>query len=969
MPTSFDQVRGSRSLPPFVGREAELTVLRQCFARAVAGDGNLVLISGEAGIGKTSLVRALVGGIQQEALVLSGHCYDLSKTPPYGPWFELTARFNRVQDVPELPERLIQGTRFEELTSQLALFEVARDFFQSVAKQRPLVLVLEDLHWSDQESLELLRFVARSLEGNRILLMATYREDDLTRRHPLFMLLPSLNRETQATRIELRSLTVADVHALVDLYYSLSAGDKARLVDYLLTHAEGNPLFTVEILRTLEQKGLLRSSGDDWKVSDLRQVPMPSLVRQVIERRLAQLKEQAIHMLEMAAVIGHVVPLDLWQAVSGANESEFNASLEQAIEAHVLVEVPGRPELRFSHWLVREAVYERIPMLLRRQWHRQLGDTLSAMPNPDPDVVAYHFQQAGDHRAVDWFIRAGERAERSYALLTACERFATAAEMLREDPSRALDRGWLLYVLACYQGWTEPVASIATIDEAYHVFTTAGNRAFAAMALFDGGWMRYFAGQYERGLANMEAGLADLDALTDDERSITPRAVPGFPYFFQRANGSYVAMLAVAGQLAEARQRGEKLLAQPAGIDPDCYFGLGVTYATLGMPAESKRMIARARTERRQYGPMLILGYLVLGELVARALPYAANDRHELAHLLTEADEAFQVASSEFTMSVKPGEVPLLFVTGDWDRAEEVTLCGPWALEIFVYVPTYVRATIAQARGDLEEAWRLVHNVFPEGPRATPGDRPFLFATPFVRLGVELALDVCDLHNARAWLDTHDRWLAWNGAVLGRAEGELLWARYHRVAGDLDLARQHASQSLNHSSEPRQPLALLAAHRFLGGLDTAEAHYADAEPHLQEALALADSCAAPFERALTLLPFAELNAAIGNTQEALSLLEEVQHICTPLNARPTLDRARRLASSLTTQSGAAPLGLTPRELEVLRLIAQGRTDREIADELFISRHTVMRHVSHILAKLNVDSRTAAAAEAVRNHIV
>src|SRR5262249_12252076 len=156
-----------------------------------------------------------------------------------------------------------------------------------------------------------------------------------------------------------------------------------------------------------------------------------------------------------------------------------------------------------------------------------------------------------------------------------------------------------------------------------------------------------------------------------------------------------------------------------------------------------------------------------------------------------------------------------------------------------------------------------------------------------------LALDAGDLPGAHAWLDAHDRWLTWSGTVQGQSEGHALWAQYRRQAGDPVQARIHAEQALAHATEPRQPLALIAARRLLGGLDPDTGHTATAAAHLAEALALADTCNAPYERALTLLAQAELAATQGDSVAATDTLDAVRTICIPLDARLALGQAAR----------------------------------------------------------------------------
>ncbi|HUZ84265.1 MAG TPA: AAA family ATPase, partial [Gaiellales bacterium] len=404
----------TRERPLLVGREREQEILRAQLDRMLAGQGGTVLVGGEADIGKTTLVEDL--DIQAEeagALVIWGHAYDLSVTPPYGPWLEIFRQYRGVGDdgLPPVPAFVGDAEALARVGSQETLFAAVAEFFTSVAARRPLVLVFDDAHWFDQASLDLFRVLARQVASRRILLVTTYRSDELHRRHPLYPLLPLLVREANAARVDVRPLDEAGHRALIGSRYVLLDADRDRLERYLADHAEGNPLCAGELLRTLEEEVVLVRDGDAWRVGDLQRVRVPPLLRQVIERRLARLADETRGLLQIAAVVGQEVPLELWQRVSGADDAALIAALEEGRRARLLAERADGEGWRFVHALLREALYEDLVSLRRRSLHRQVGEALAETRSPDPDAVAHHFEEAGDARATEWLLKAGERAE------------------------------------------------------------------------------------------------------------------------------------------------------------------------------------------------------------------------------------------------------------------------------------------------------------------------------------------------------------------------------------------------------------------------------------------------------------------------------------------------------------------------------------------------------------------------------
>ncbi len=417
------------------GRERELALLRERLAAARAGKGGLVLIGGEAGIGKTTLAGALCEEAAARGVkVLVGRCFDRTEIPPYGPWADLLARYRPSGEMPPPPAGFAGRGPPGAAESQAELFRQALDFFAALAAQRPVILLLDDLQWADDASIDLLRFAAHSLSDLAVLVIATYRSDELTRHQPLYRAVPLLARESHAALVELHRLGADDLAALTRDRYALPPADAERLVAYLMARADGNPFYAGELLRTLEESRTLRRAapGDDegaaWTLGDLTGARIPSLLRQVIEARVDRLGGEARLLLSAAAVIGPEAPLDLWAAVAEEDEDALLPLIEWALEARLLVETDDG--VRFAHALIREALYEALLGPRRRALHRRTAEMLiaRAADAPDADAVAYHLRQAADPRAAAWLVRAGEAAHARHAPQAAIDRFTRALD-------------------------------------------------------------------------------------------------------------------------------------------------------------------------------------------------------------------------------------------------------------------------------------------------------------------------------------------------------------------------------------------------------------------------------------------------------------------------------------------------------------------------------------------------------------
>jgi DNA-binding CsgD family transcriptional regulator/tetratricopeptide (TPR) repeat protein len=953
-----------------VGRDRELALLHRHLARALAGHGSLVLIGGEAGIGKSALAEMVCReAAEQGALVLVGRCYDLTETPAYGPWIDLFARHAPSASSPPPPPAFATRGIVGAVPSQLTLFVQVQDFLTAIAARQPVALLIDDAHWSDPASLDLLRFLARAVGSLPLLVLVTYRSDELTRRQPLFPLLPQLVRESAAARIDLPGLGDAAIHTLVQERFRLPQADAGRLVAYLQARAEGNALFVGELLRALEEGGVLAWEGDCWRLADIAQTGVPTMLRQVIEGRVARLAAEAQEALAVAAVIGQEVPFAVWTLVTATDEDTLIGVVEQAAAARLMEETPDGTGAVFVHALIREALYEDILPSRRRRLHRTVGETLAALSDADADAVAHHFRVIGDARAAEWLVRAGERAREAHAYITAVARMKEAMALL-DGPEHAARMGSLALQIGYLLRHADRQLSIRYTEEASPRAAAAGDPVMAAAARCRLGSIYFYEADYPRAIAELRAGVEALEGLPPEawEHTATPPDVRVRSLHEARILLAFA--LAVVGAYAEA----QRLLAvtlddADAALATLNFIGLVAVEhlaAGLGRPDIATRAHERSVQTTVALEDWQALGISLVTFLTIVALPYHADDPAYRARLADEAERAFARAQVALVLEPFPTRAVrfrVLFIEGAWAEAEALMpVARRQTAGTGIGWGAATLGELARAQGREEDAWTYVHERLPQEVATPPMATGAGPTQALMLLAGRLALDAHDLATAKEWLDAHNRWLAWSGAVLGQSEGQALWAEYHRRAGDMKQAYSHAERALVHATEPRQPLALLAAHRLRGELDTDVGRSDDAEKHLGASLSLADACQAPYERALTLLAIAELRAATGDTLATRALLGEARATCAPLGAEPALARAAALAARLDAAKEGAPAypaGLSAREVEVLRLVAQGMTNSQVAERLFLSPRTVENHLRSIYDKLGVSSRAAA----------
>jgi predicted ATPase len=470
---------------PFVGRSAEFAVLVAALEAAAAGQGRLVLLAGEPGIGKTRLAERLADEARERGcLVLWGRCWEDDGAPAFWPWVEALGAYARSQDPDRL--RAVLGSAAPDLAqlvpevraqlpdvpepppgepeqARFRLFAGVTDLFRRLAATQPVLLVLDDLHWADKPSLLLLQFLTRQLGGIRLIVLGSYRDTDLDRRHPLGEALTSLRREATCERVSLAGLLVDEVVALLEGRAGHVLGASGReLAQALHRETEGNPLFVSETLRHLVETGGIIQQDGRWQVTagPIAVLGIPEGVRQVIGRRLSRLSERCNQLLAAASVAGREFDADLLERVSGEPAEAVDEALSEATAAALILELrtaTGRH--RFSHALVRQTLLEELPARRRVRLHRQIGEALEtyygARAEQHAAELAYHFDQAGEMStpaALRYSKLAAEQAEAATAWEEAARHYerclaliADAEDGLGEDEAAlllALGRCW-----------------------------------------------------------------------------------------------------------------------------------------------------------------------------------------------------------------------------------------------------------------------------------------------------------------------------------------------------------------------------------------------------------------------------------------------------------------------------------------------------------------------------------------------
>ena len=507
-----------QELPPgsFVGRKVEQERLTELLAEAGAGNRRVVLISGEPGIGKTRLAtQAALAARSEAAVVLYGRAEE-ELAIPYGPWIEAVSHYVDCASESTLRAhveshggelaRLVPGlgSRVAELpaprdtdpdTERYLLWGAVLGLLESASRDAPLVLVLDDLHWADKPTLQLIKHVTSQAVALRAVIIATYRESDMTRGHPLVELLADLHREPGVERIALKGLREDDIVAIMErgAGHELDASGRALANDVYL-ETDGNAFYAGELLRhLLDVGGIYQLESGRWSVrGDVSELGLPESVHEVLGRRIERLGEPTRKALSIASVIGRDFDVDLLARVSESSEDELLELLEEATAASVLSEsanVPGR--FAFAHALVNHTLYEELGTTRRARLHRRVAEALEDMLGDDPGErvaeLAQHWGKATTavdlEKAIHYAQLAAERALSELAPAEAVRWYTQAREFDEQDAhadhTRRCD---LLIGLGEAQRQAGEAAFRETLLEASRIAAELGDAGRAAAA-------------------------------------------------------------------------------------------------------------------------------------------------------------------------------------------------------------------------------------------------------------------------------------------------------------------------------------------------------------------------------------------------------------------------------------------------------------------------------------------------------
>ena len=980
------------SSPRFVGRERELEALDRLLTNALSGCGAIAALTGDPGIGKTRTAEMIAERAVARGLgVLWGRCNEEPGAPPYWPWQQLVSAWVQLHEDaargrtsnglatvlpefgPEFREQPIDsaGDRSasipatESVQARFRLFDATSKFWQRATKERPLLLVIDNVHWADASSLRLLEFLAPDFGSCRLVLLLTYRDIELSRQHPLSATLGELSRDARFARLRLTGLTHAETVRLTEMVGGVKLAPE--LADAIYARTEGNPLFAGEMTRVLSQETPAHERG--------RPLRIPEGIREVIGRRLNRLSTTANKVLAAASVIGRTFDVRLLAPLlDGLDEDACSAAIEEALRAHVL-EVSREPgQYHFAHALFRETLYEEIPAPSRGRLHLRLARAIEVLHSDDLEsylpLLAHHQWSAlpgGDvSRAVDYAQRAALRAARQLAHEEAARYYQRALQAM--DSGNGFSREARCRMLnalgTAHNRAGEYVQALQVFKEAARLAAeclSAQELAEAALGFEMASWCPGLPGGAAATL------LREALAAQDDTN----------PIVVSHLLGALARALIFSGEEKQATLvHQEAVAAARRSGDPAALANALIT--TLSLRWQHERLSERIAAADEAFG--------LAKEAGDRLLMYSARawrmfDAFEIGDLAgwrnyiddyeQAADELRQpflryVAASSRTMHAlfegrfEDGERLAHAALQIGRRMPGLDATGVYGVQMF---------TLCRDQGRLQEVAPLVAQ-FTQASAQTGVWRPGLAV-----MYAELGQSDCAREEFEALARDEFRGIARDGVWV--ASVTYLAIVCHALS---DAKRAESLYALLAPFGGRNLLAgttiasFGAADGVLGMLAATLRRWVEAQRHFDAALELNERQGARPALSRTQFHYAQMlfrRQRPEDRERANSLLAAAESEAAKLGMNSLLSaiESERKMHMRVPAPARHPAGLSRREVQVLRLIALGKGNRQIAIELFVSPNTVANHVRNVLSKTRSSNRTEAAAFAVRNSLV
>jgi DNA-binding CsgD family transcriptional regulator/tetratricopeptide (TPR) repeat protein len=948
-----------------VGRERELATLHAGFREASIGRGGFILLSGEPGIGKTRLAEAFAAtAVRRGGVVLWGRAFNGDGVPAFWPWVQAlrdlsvhltgagaveVARIitelgpDPAEPIPRLLEP--QAARFR-------LFDRITGHLREAARRSALVAVFDDLHWADPPSLSLLRFVGGDLPRMRLLVVATHRDVEITENHDSAQMLAEVARQPGSCRIPLRGLDAVEVSQYMDDV----AGRAVPPALAMRVHAEteGNPFFVSEVVRVLAADGRLVGNAA-W------QTVLPPTVRSAIRVRLDGLSAECKAVLDVAAVIGREFEAAALARLCG--RGGLVELLDEAVAAAVVVPVPGViGRYRFVHALVRETLYEELTPASRRRFHLQVGEALAELAGPDGKrhlaEIAHHLLEAlpdgNSARAVSLLVRAAEHAAQLLAYEEAVRLYDAAHRAA--DTYLAPDQSRRCEVLL---GLGEALMRCGRVADAEAVLREAAElaRGLASGELLSRAALSLAGPWPTMGVVNRELIALCAEAAAGAPPALRVRllARSAIELYFG-GDGERRRTLSEQAMTLAARTQDQSALAHALVARHWALYGPDHLTERLKLADDMLRLAEQVGDEELelQGRHWRIVDLLEFGAIADADVEIAAYG--DLAERLAHPFARWQLALRRGLRALLDGRladaeqlIDDAYALGR--RQDPRTAAGYFGCQRF---------QLLREQGRLDEATTDIARLVERTP-AVPGIAALL-ATVYAETGHPEQARLILARLSSNGFAALSRDYCWLGAMVLLAEVCAQVDEAGTARRVLTALRPYASRAALFG---RPSFCLGSVARPLGILAGMLGQFHEAERFFEQALAANAAMGAATYVAHTNASYAHMLRCSGGRRNT----ERAAQISGRAAATAAEVGMSRLLTPPSPALAPAPAGLTCREVEVLRLLAAGRSNSQIAHALGISVNTVLRHVTHILTKTGSTNRTQAAHFASRHGVV